>query len=132
MYMFCRVFLSMPSGVLLINSLLSAFFMKFMLQSYIATLSNGPGTVATMVMMAIISDKYGKTIFSVFRVYIYLSGAANMGVLYGIMRLSGAGVNFIVGWFNSAIYDSVAAGQPETNSEGFCYGNECYTASFTV
>jgi len=45
-----------------------------------------------------------------------------MGVLNGIMRVSAAGVNFIVGWFNSAIYDSVAAGQPETNSEGFCWG----------
>jgi len=65
-----RVFLSMPLGVLLVDSLLLAFFMNFMLQSYIATLSDGAITVATMFMMAIISDKYGMAIFGVLCVYL--------------------------------------------------------------
>jgi len=102
-----RVFLEMLDGVFLLNIILMLFFTKFMTTSFLAVALMSFAEVMIPMFITVISDEYG---------------TRNMSILFPFAKIFASGMNFVVGWFTSVIYDKVAATQPETNQEGICYG----------
>jgi len=104
-------------GFLLVDIILMIFFTRFMTTSFLSIALMSIAEVLKPMFAVVLADEYG---------------TRHMSLLYPFAKTFASGMNFVVGWFTSLIYDKVAATQPATNQEGICYGYVVYFFVFYI